>query len=748
MNELRARTWSGLPVVLFAAAIFLNAALLFWLEPLFARLVLPLLGGAPAVWNTCLVFYQLALLGGYLWAHLGPRRLGETLHAGVHLALSAVAFLVLPFAVPQRLLPPDFDAPLAWLLGVLIVAVGLPFFLIAANGPLLQRWFVSARARGSRDPYFLYAASNVGSAAALLLFPLVLERFFSLPTQTRAWQMTYVVSVLFVAACAFVALRLRTTENTLPTRAEPATTPSMARRAWWVALSAVPSSLMLGVTTYISNEVAPIPLVWIIPLALYLATLVIAFANVPGLNDTVRAVFAEPLALRTALATTGTIVVAVAIGAMAFVLGGAPAGAVVAHLLLFFVAALICHVQLAEARPPAHKLTEFYLWTGVGGALGGIFNALVGPKLFTSVLEYPLALAAVIMLLPSPRGRVLRVSWADFVLPAGVGLVALLLPIVIRGGGSVATSPRLWLALPAAACLAFSGRPLRFGLGIAAVILASAVYPSEIGSVEHAERNFYGVHRVLRDDDRGFRWLTHGTTVHGGQRVVERAKPTPLTYYHPTGPLGDVFSASSATAATEVAVIGLGAGAMAHYARPGQRWTFYEIDPAVIGIARDPRYFTFLQESPGVRIVPGDARLTLAADDAARYGVIVLDAFGSDAVPVHLLTREVLQLYLSRLAPSGLIAMHLSNRFLDLTPVASALAADARIHAIQRIDLDEDLGKGKYRSHWVVLARDSASLAPLASRAGWQRLPPTTMRVWTDDYSSVLPLFRQRVPAS
>jgi hypothetical protein len=735
-------------VILFATTIFLNAALLFWLEPLFAKLVLPLLGGAPAVWNTCLVFYQVALLAGYLWAHLGPR-LGSALHAGVHLALSALAFLVLPIAVPAMLLPPSFDAPRAWLLGVLVVAIGLPFFLIAANGPLLQRWFVSSRARGSEDPYFLYAASNLGSAAALLLFPLVLERFISVPTQTRAWQVAYVGNVVLVVACAFLALRRRPAGPSSPVRTEPATTPSVTRRAWWVALSAVPSSLMIGVTTYISNEIAPIPLVWIIPLALYLATLVIAFANVPELNNTVRAVFAEPFALRTTLATAGTVAVAVALGALAFVLGGSRAAVVVAHLLLFFVAALICHVQLAESRPPARKLTEFYFWMGVGGAAGGIFNTLVGPRLFTSVLEYPLALAAVIMLLPSPRGRVLRVSWADMVLPAVVGLVAVLLPVVFRPDPSSSVNPRLWLALPAIACLAFSGRPLRFGLGIAAVILASAAYPSEIGSVEHAERNFYGVHRVLRDDNRGFRWLTHGTTVHGGQRLADRGRPTPLTYYHPTGPLGDVFSAfTPAPAGGRVAVIGLGAGSMASYSKPGQGWTFYEIDPAVIEIARNPRYFTFLQESHGVRVVPGDARLTLGADRAARYDMIVLDAFGSDAVPVHLLTREVMQLYLSRLAPRGLLVMHLSNRFLDLTPVASALSSDAGLHALRRIDLQEDLDAGKYRSHWVVFARDSASLVPLASKEGWEPLPATTMRVWTDNYSSVLTLFRQRVPAS
>ncbi|MGH7678464.1 MAG: spermidine synthase, partial [Gemmatimonadaceae bacterium] len=414
---------------------------------------------------------------------------------------------------------------------------------------------------------------------------------------------------------------------------------------------------------------------------------------------------------------------------------------VVAHLLVFFAAALVCHVQLARTRPGSGRLTEFYLWLGLGGALGGAFNAFIGPRLFTSVLEYPLALAAVVMLVPATRGDS-RVRVGDVGWPVLVGVLGAGIPMILQlTGASLPISPRLLLVVPAAACLAFSGRPLRFGLGVAAVILASTAYPSEIGSIEHAERNFFGVHRVLRDEEAGFRWLTHGTTVHGGQRLSERDDPTPLTYYHPTGPLGDLFADF---APVDVGVIGLGAGAMVHYGRAGQSWTFYEIDPAVVAIAREPRYFTFLHRArPQVRVVVGDARLTLAADSAARLDLIVLDAFGSDAIPVHLLTTEAVGLYLARLRPEGRLAMHLSNRFLDLAPLAAALARSASLHALERIDLDEDEATGKYRSHWVVFARDSSALATLPRRHGWRPLQDRTVRVWTDDYSSVLPLFRR-----
>jgi spermidine synthase len=729
---------------LFAFAIFVNAGLLFWLEPLFAKLVLPLLGGAPAVWNTCLVFYQIALLAGYLWAHLGTRLGGRT-QLWLHFGLCAAAVTMLPFAVSAAWLPPSYDTPVPWLLGVLGASVGLPFVMLAANGPLLQRWYAASGTRGSSNPYLLYAASNLGSAAALLLFPVVFEPAMTLASQSRGWQVGYVLNVLAVGACAALALRSRAPAPQAAASGGEADPVSWARRGRWVALAAVPSSLMMGVTTYISTEIASIPLIWIVPLALYLGTLVLAFANFEALNRFVRSVFTERLDRRTSLVAAGTVLAAVVILLVTVATLGSKAAIVVAHLLVFFAAALICHVQLAELRPEAASLTDFYLWLGVGGALGGVFNALVGPKLFTSVLEYPLALCAVVMLLPAPRGRDVRFRWGDIGWPVLVGIIGAALPALLRlAGWAPPFSPRLLLALPAVACLAFSGRPLRFGLGVAAVVLASAAYPAEIGNIEHSERNFFGVHRVLRDDAAGFRWLTHGTTVHGGQKLLEQTDPTPLTYHHPLGPLGDVFAVISPR---RVAVIGLGAGAMAYYGRSGQAWTFYEIDPTVVANAR--RYFTFLTNPrPTVRMVVGDARLTMTLDSTARYDLIVLDAFGSDAIPVHLLTREAMQMYWSRLEPGGLLAMHLSNRFLDFTPLAAALAADAGLSAIERVDLNEPAVPGKYQSHYVVFARDSSALDALSLRSGWHALRGGRGRVWTDDYSSILPFFRRAEPSS
>jgi hypothetical protein len=740
---------------LFAAVIFLSSALLFWLEPLFGKIVLPLLGGAPAVWNACLLFYQTALLVGYAWAHTADG-LGTRRHAVLHLAISLAALSVLPFAVPSALLPPSNDAPLAWLLLVLVAGVGLPFVMVAANGPLLQLWFSRSGARRAHDPYFLYAASNLGSAAALLLFPVVIERYLTVSEQTRAWRVGYVATLVLLAVCAAMLLGKRRVSETLvgsATTARPQTTAEripIRRRLRWLALAAIPSSLMLGVTTYISSEVAPIPLLWILPLALYLGTLVLAFAATRPLAAALESVFARPLTIRAAIATIAGLVAFAIPPFIVYLVWSERPAVVLAHLMLFAGAALVCHVQLAADRPSADRLTEFYLWTAIGGALGGAFNTLVGPLLFTSVLEYPLALTAVLMVLP-PRigrdGRRATVSWTDLGWPIALGLATAVIPLVLGWARTTPPIPsRLLLAVPALACLGFSGRPLRFGAGLAAVVIASTVYPAEIGTVEHADRNFFGVHRVLRDDRHGFRWLTHGVTVHGGQRLNEMAAPRPLTYYTPSGPVGDVFRVyTAAYPKARVGVIGLGAGSMLYYGVPGQSWTFFEIDPAVTDVARDARYFTFLSQArASYRVAGGDARLSLARDSAG-YDVLALDAFASDAIPTHLLTREAVRLYMSKLTPHGLLVMHISNRFFDLGPVVAGLARDGGLASLHRVDEEPDDVEitGKFGSHWAVLARESTTLAPLAADRNWRPLEGgERLRVWTDDYSSVLPLLR------
>ena len=741
---------------LVAAVIFLSSALLFWLEPLVGKILLPLLGGAPAVWNACLLFYQTALLVGYAWAHAADR-LGARRHAVLHLAISVAALAVLPFAVPSVLLPPSNDSPLAWLLLVLVAGVGLPFVMVAANGPLLQLWFSRSGSQRAHDPYFLYAASNLGSAAALLLFPVVIERYLTVSEQTHAWRAGYIATLALLVLCGVMLLGRRDRRGARETLVESSTAPTSAtdripirRRLRWLMLAAIPSSLMLGVTTYISSEVAAVPLLWVLPLALYLGTLALAFAATRPLATALESVFARPLTIRSALATIAGLVAFAVPSLVVYMVWSERPAVVLAHLMLFACAALVCHVQLAADRPSADRLTEFYLWTAIGGALGGAFNALVGPVLFTSVLEYPLALTAVLMVLP-PRvgrdGRRATASWADLGWPIALGLATAVIPLALGWTRTTLPIPsRLLLAVPALACLGFSGRPIRFGAGLAAVVLASTVFPSEIGTVEHAERNFFGVHRVLRDDRHRFRWLTHGVTVHGGQRLSEMAAPRPLTYYTPSGPVGDVFRVfTAAHPKARVGVIGLGAGSMLYYGVPGQSWTFFEIDPAVTDVARDARYFTFLSQArASYRVVGGDARLSLARDSTV-YDLLALDAFASDAIPAHLFTREAVRLYMSRLPPHGLLVMHISNRFFDLGPVVASLAADGRLASLHRVDGEPDDVEitGKFGSHWAVLARESATLAPLAANPDWRPIEGgERLRVWTDDYSSVLPLLR------
>lgn len=751
------RPYEDLPhapmTAIFAAAIFLSSALLFWLEPLFGKMVLPLVGGAPPAWNACILFYQTALVAGYAWAHAADR-LGSRRHMLVHLALSIASLAVLPFAIPRAMLPPSETHPLAWILAVLALGVGLPFVLVAANGPLLQRSFSRSGSRHASDPYFLYAASNLGSGTALLLYPVLFEPSMTLQQQGQGWRIGFIALLALLVACAVVLWRTESARPASPPTRAPGDPPtesiSWRRRLLWLALAAIPSSLMLGVTTYISSEVAPVPLIWIIPLAIYLGTLVAAFAATGRLSRVIDAIFAGRFTVRALAPSAGVLVV---IGGCFFWVSstfGSRSAVVVIHLMLFAMAALICHVRLAVLRPSASRLTEYYLITAIGGAVGGLFNTMVGPLIFTSVLEYPLGLTAVLMVLPA-RGRSgdepSRLIAGDLVWPVVVGVGAMLVPVVLRWSAvELPFSPRLLLAAPALACLAFSGRPFRFGAGLAAVVLASASYPSEIGAIEHEDRNFYGVHRVLRDDRAGFRWLTNGVTVHGGQRLADSAAPFPLTYYTPSGPAGDAFRTLIAgRPSAAIGVMGLGAGALMYFGRAGQHWTYFEIDPAVTALARDPKYFSFLSRARAdYRVIGGDARLALARD-TARFDLLVLDVFASDAIPTHLLTREALALYRSRLRPRGVILMHISHRFFDLGPVVGELAKDAGLAALHRSDEEADDMEttGKFGSHWAVLAASGSDVAALASQPGWMPLAADDhARVWTDDYSSVLPLLR------
>ena len=717
-------------LAVYATTIFVTAALLFLVQPMFARMVLPLLGGSPAVWNTCLVFYQAALLAGYLYAHATTSWLGARRQAALHVGLVLLPLLVLPIGIPSGWTPPAAANPIPWLLALLAAAVGLPFFAVSTTSPLLQRWFAGTGHSSAGDPYFLYAASNLGSICGLLGYPVLLEPRLRLAQQSRLWTGGYLLLVAFTLACAALLWRAPVPALADPIRARP---PGLTarRRLRWVLLALAPSSLMLSATTFISTDVEAIPLLWVIPLAVYLLTFVLVFARRP--------IVPHPLVVRALpIAVLALVVVLVkrANQPLLLIMG--------LHLAVFFVAAMVCHGELARDRPPPAHLTEFYLWLAVGGVVGGVLNALVAPLVFDTVAEYPLTLVLACLLAPGARGGGRAQLVRDLALPGLVGAMAAGLMLGAPPGRAAVS----WLTLvvPALLCFGFSRRPLRFGLGVGAILLAGTLHTSAQGKVIAARRSFFGVNRVTADAASRFHFLVHGHTLHGAQSLEPARRREPLAYYHPSGPIGQVFAALGDPPA--VAVVGLGAGALACYARPGEAWDLYEIDPLVERIARDPEYFTYLRDClPEARVILGDARLSLSRA-ARRYDLIVLDAYSSDAIPVHLLTREALGLYLDRLAPAGVLAFHISNQHLDLEPVLADLARDAGLVALLQVDTHvtpAERAGGKLPSRWAVMARRPADLGALTSDARWA--PPRVRadgRVWTDDFSSVLGVLRWR----
>jgi hypothetical protein len=734
---------------LYALTICASAALLFLVQPMFARMVLPLLGGSPAVWNTAMVFFQAALLAGYAYAHAGAARLGVRRQAALHLVVLLLPLAVLPIAIPSGWTPPTQGNPSLWLLGLMAVAVGLPFFAVSATSPLLQRWFAATGHRQASDPYFLYAASNVGSMLALLAYPVVVEPHLRLAEQSRLWMWGYGLVVILIAACAVILWKTsghRVPERPTPSAELPTPTSIAApRRLRWVFLAFVPSSLMLGVTSYLSSDIAVIPLMWIVPLALYLLTFILAFARrewIPRLL-LVRAfpMFVVALVLLYNLQSAEPI-----------------AGLIGLHLVTFFLAALLCHGRLAADRPGPEHLTEFYLWLSVGGVLGGVFNALIAPVVFHAIVEYPLALAlacfaglgaAVPGSAPTLRSSGLPAVRAC-VAPVLFGVVITALVLLVERT-PYRTNPvvtGLLFGVPALVCFLFSRQPLRFAIGVGALFVAGSFFQREKGSVLYAERSFFGVNRVMLDPTRQYHLLIHGVTLHGSQSLDPARRHEALTYYHWSGPAGQVLQLYASDAPKQVAVVGLGAGSLATYARPGQAWTYYEIDPAVERIARNEAFFTFLHDAAApVGVVPGDARLSLVREPDEKFDVMLLDAFSSDAIPVHLVTREALALYRRKLAPGGLLAFHISNLHLDLEPVFANLARDAGLAALIRDDTDvrpADYRNGKSPSIWLVMARTPADLARLAQDFRWVVPRANDQPVWTDDYSSLLRAFRWR----
>ncbi|HSJ16258.1 MAG TPA: fused MFS/spermidine synthase [Longimicrobiales bacterium] len=713
-------------LALHAGAGFLAAALLFSLEPLVGKLLLPRLGGAPAVWNTCLLFFQAMLLAGYAYAHFGVRRLGVRRHARVHVVLVALSLAALPPALGAGE-PPVESSPVGWLLLQLLRAIGLPFLVISATAPLVQKWFSASEHPGARDPYFLYAASNLGSLAGLLLYPLVLEPLLGLRMQARLWSLAYVA---FAAVIALLALRARLPAADAAAGAAAAAGGGATRRGEsvparaalrWTMLAALPSALLLTVTGYVTTDVAPMPLLWLLPLGLYLLTFVVAFGarQPPGVP-----------ALRAAQPALAVLLSA------AILAGFNPLWMVLVHLAVLGATAYLAHARLAAERPPPAQLTAFYVWLSVGGTLGGVFGVMLAPLLLMPELEYTLLLLAGVLLTTGERTTG----------PLTVRLAALLIGALGAGAllAGMAGHPALGVAALVLLLVGLGRRQMVTpgGITFMAVVVVGGVAASGSSGVVARSRNFFGTLRVREYADR--RELLHGRTVHGVQLTAAGQEETPTAYYGRAGPLGDVFGLLPAEpVGIRVGVVGLGVGTTTCYARPGEAWDLFEIDPAVVALARDAALFTFLARcAPNVATIIGDGRRSLAGLPEARYDLLVLDAFSSDAIPVHLLTLEAFQLFLERLQPDGVLAVHISNKYLDLAPVLGANAVRLGLHGRLRAD-NAAADRTRSSSVWAVLARPAGRLARLDATPGWRVLTAEArFRGWTDDHASLLPVLR------
>jgi hypothetical protein len=687
-----------LPNVAFAAASFAGAFLLFLVQPLMGKQVLPWYGGAPAIWSACLLFFQVGLVGGYAYAHL-TRRLGLRRQMAWHIGLLVLSVIVAPVALPPQLKPDAPSIPELSVFVTLAIGVGLPYVLLSATAPLLQDWY--ARSRTGDRPYRLYVPSNVGSLGALIAYPLLVEPVWALGAQAWGWRAGLAGLAGLCAVCAWLSLR-RASEAGLdagpPARpAGGAGTESVTDVLLWVLLAAAGSALLMAMTNQLSQEVAAVPLLWVLPLALYLLTFIICFAE----------------QYRRGLWSV-LLVAALAGAGWAFAPGSGVhlAGQLAAGLGLLFAGCMVCHGELVRIRPASAHLTRFYLALAVGGAVGGAGVALVAPRVFDSYAELPLVSLLIVVLLAACLVR-------DRAVAAGRPLPAALVGLPV----------------------------LAFVLALGATLQSAGHGPQTIA----VARDFYGVVRVIQDGsdaDRVQRGMLHGRILHGAQFVAPSLRRRVDNYYGPGSGIELVLRSHRSNRGGEsmqIGVIGLGVGTLAGRAQAGDTIRFFELSPIVIDFAA--RYFTYLQDTLArVDIVPGDARLSLERELAAGaprrgYDVFAVDAFSSDSIPVHLLTRECFQLYEAALAPGGVLAIHITNQHLDVGPVVRTLAEAAgwTVLDIRQAPNPEEAIR---ENRWMIVGHDAGLLAELRPYATPDQ--PGVALTWTDDFSALVPVVRWR----
>jgi hypothetical protein len=725
---------------LFIATLFCSAGLLFMVQPMFGRMAMPILGGAPAVWNVAMVFFQTTLLAGYFYAHM-LNKLPFRAQVFIHTGLLATALLMLPVQLDANTLTPNSEMPTLWLLGLMTTTVGLPFFAISAQAPLMQRWFSKSNDPQAHDPYFLYSASNIGSILGLIAYPAIMEPFFTVTRQASIWSIGFVIVLSLVVIAGFSILG--TQQVSVSVVSEKPIIIKLKTQLHWIVLAAVPSGLLLSVTNNITTDIAAVPLMWAPPLLAYLMSFVVAFAPPRWLSFEIIRRFA-PLSV-IGLSLMG-----------AFSGGFGIGGTVLLQAFLFFAIALACHAKLVETRPDTQGLTQFYLLMSLGGAIGGAAVALLAPVLFNWIFEHPILITIAALLLSVPpkiaseklskrifEGTHNAIAWDVIfsVLAIGLGM-----SVAVNGKGNyiLYTMSTAGLIL---LCFMSRERHVRFAIivAICSLVFGGFVKSSQSLNTKLLARSFFGVYRV-GDDNNQMRVIAHGTTVHGAQSKLAAYKHEPQSYYLPESGIGLIMRS---IATGNIGVVGLGSGALACYATPQQTWSFYEIDPLVAEIALNKSYFTYLSDcTPKAQIKIGDARLQLRNAPNKAYDVLIIDAFSSDSIPLHLITSDAFSLYRSKLTAEGILMVHISNNNMNLEAVIGNIATLQGWKAWSYLyNPTSDMKiKGRYStaSNWVMLApnqflADKQFARMKIGQRGWKKvMPDPSQAVWTDNYANTL----------
>ncbi len=726
---------------LFIVTILMGSFLLFLVQPMVARMALPRLGGAPSVWNSAMLVYQALLLGGYAYAHwlsrLAPKR-----QAMIHIGLFVIAALWLPLGLAKLELPEN-TSPIFWMPWLLAASIGPLFFAVAAQAPLMQRWYNLAGNEG--EPYALYAASNIGSFGGLIAYPLIVEPMMPLRAQNWLWSAIYILLGLMVAICAKALWAKSETHTPVQNDVQPAAPIPKKKRLYWIILAAVPSGLMLSTTTHLTTDLVAMPMIWVMPLGLYLISFTIAFAN----NRTVA----------NAMTFTAPVIVSLCAAFTFLRMENAIIGMLILNLSLLFFVAVALHSEMYRTRPEPAQLTQFYLMMSLGGVIGGFFCAIVAPLVFDWTWEHPMLIILAAILLP--QKRLLTFGSDGYLDPRTFTFITLALGVIAAAigiyGGMIMPldmdlSKQLMNAL--IICIGFivTGNRFAYTLALAAILYANGgSYNISVTAADARQRSYFGIYTI--NTDSASRWLMHGTTMHGMQMLATPKRP--ISYYGPASGVGQTMAKAESLygAGASIGVVGLGTGTLSCYAKPGQKWQFFEIDPLMISISRDQGIFSFLKKcAPDARIILGDARLTVAKAKPQSFDILAIDAFSSDAIPLHLLTKEAFAIYGRALKPGGTLLVHISNRYIDLNSVVAAEAKQGGWNAALRHDNSPQkaLDAGERPSLWIALNRDEAKLTQLTGTLSktkskhynpeqWLSLDTPADDIWTDDYASVLP---------